>query len=301
MEEGVDSPMSSFGVAIQSQKFGAHGDTSNSSMSGNVAANHVTNSFNDPTSSVLQCDWCDDTLYSKGWLLVGITENEMYVKFLVYHKNDYEEVDVITKNENYRWRVYKGDTLYTLEQATPGGNTSARSINPIFPNEGSASITRGFFYRSTTDPCLSGSYLFGDLHAHNMWAGIEKTENSDNVMTIGITFVFVLGSEPASGYLFSLAQDNNKDVYFLSSSGVYRIVPPSRCGYTCDLESTTTGPNPAPPSPRGSSANMLKDGGGDGGVGNSGDGGGGDDADGGDGGDGGGSGGGGNGAESGYP
>ncbi|PWA67256.1 catalytic domain-containing protein [Artemisia annua] len=56
-----------------------------------------------------------------------------YVKFLVYHKNDYEEVDVITKNENYGWRVYEGDTLYTPEQATPGGNTSAKSINPIFP------------------------------------------------------------------------------------------------------------------------------------------------------------------------
>lgn len=79
------------------------------------------------------------------------------------------------------------------------------------------------------------------------------------VLRIHLNYVvFVLGSVPASGYLFSFAQDNNKDVYLLSSSGVYWIVPPSRCGYTCDLESTTTGPNPTPPSPRGSSANMLK-------------------------------------------
>ena len=29
---------------------------------------------------VLQCGWCDDTLYSKGWLLMGITKNEMVIK-----------------------------------------------------------------------------------------------------------------------------------------------------------------------------------------------------------------------------
>lgn len=81
-------------------------------------------------------------------------------------KNEYEEVNTITKNGNYGWRVYEGTTTYTPER-TPGGNTSASSINPIFSvmgykhsdvnkNEGSASITGGFFYRSTTDPCLQG-------------------------------------------------------------------------------------------------------------------------------------------------
>lgn len=75
-------------------------------------------------------------------------------------------MDVITKNGNYGWRVYEGTKVYTPEVST-GGNTSISSINPIFPvmgykhsdvnkNEGSASITGGFFYRSTTDPCLYG-------------------------------------------------------------------------------------------------------------------------------------------------
>ncbi|PWA77488.1 catalytic domain-containing protein [Artemisia annua] len=218
--------------------------------------------------------------FSNPWRCSFDAERPSYFMCADVGQNDYEEVDVITKNGNYGWRVYEGNTLYAPEQATPGGNTSAGSINPIFPvmgykhsdvnkNEGSASITGGFFYRSTTDPCLSGSYLFGDLYAHNMWAGVETPENSGNFTKSGITFgcakdspevcSLVPGSElPALGYLFSFAQDNNKDVYLLTSSGVYRIVPPSRCGYTCDLESTTTGPNPAPPSPRGSSANMLK-------------------------------------------
>lgn len=78
----------------------------------------------------------------------------------------YEEVDLITKNGNYGWRVYEGPYLYNPPKA-PGGNTSAKSINPIFPvmgynhsavnkNEGSASITGGYFYRAETDPCTYG-------------------------------------------------------------------------------------------------------------------------------------------------
>ena len=91
---------------------------------------------------------------------------EKLLKFPICFKDEYEEVNVITKNGNYGWRVYEGSNLYIPEQS-PGGNTSASSINPIFPvmgykhseiskNQGSASITGGFFYRSTTDPCLYG-------------------------------------------------------------------------------------------------------------------------------------------------
>ena len=81
----------------------------------------------------------------------------------------YEEVDIITKGGNYGWRVYEGPYRYD-PPASPGGNTSLNSINPIFPvlgynhsevnkNEGSASITGGYFYRSKTDPCMYGRYV----------------------------------------------------------------------------------------------------------------------------------------------
>lgn len=62
--------------------------------------------------------------------------------------------------------MYEGPDLYQPPWA-PGGNTSLDSINPIFPimgythadvntNVGSASITGGYVYRSTTDPCMYG-------------------------------------------------------------------------------------------------------------------------------------------------
>ncbi|KAJ6371422.1 hypothetical protein OIU77_001849 [Salix suchowensis] len=182
-------------------------------------------------------------------------------------QDEYEEVDLITKGGNYGWRVYEGPSLYYPPTA-PGGNTSASSINPIFPvmgynhsevnnGEGSASITGGHFYRSTTDPCMHGRYLFSDLYAGAIWAGTENPKDSGNFTSTKlpascahaapIPCTTVAGSSfPSLGFIFSFGQDNRKDMFILASSGVYRIARPSRCNYFCPVENVTA---PLPPSP----------------------------------------------------
>ncbi|XP_065876827.1 HIPL1 protein-like isoform X2 [Euphorbia lathyris] len=183
----------------------------------------------------------------------------------------HEEVDIITKGGNYGWRVYEGSYVYN-PQSSPGGNTPPNSINPIFPvmgynhsevnkNEGSASITGGYFYRSQTDPCMYGRYLYADLYAGGMWTGTETPENSGNFTSNRIPFscakdspiqcTSVPGSSlPSLGYIFSFGEDNQKDIYILASSGVYRVVRPSRCSYSCSTETAVATPNPtsSPPS-----------------------------------------------------
>lgn len=172
-------------------------------------------------------------------------------------QEQYEEVDLITKGGNYGWRVYEGRTLYHPPRS-PGGNTSANSINPIFPvmgynhtdvnkNEGSASVSGGYFYRSTTDPCLYGRYLFADLYGSTIWVGDEDPENSGNFTTSQIPFSCARNSPmqcdsaannavPSFGYIFSFGEDNRKDIFILANSGVYRVVRPSHCNYTCSKE-----------------------------------------------------------------
>ncbi|KAK6148488.1 hypothetical protein DH2020_019400 [Rehmannia glutinosa] len=179
----------------------------------------------------------------------------------------YEEVDLITKDGNYGWRAYEGRYLFTPRQS-PGGNTSVGSIRPIFPvmgynhsevnsNEGSASITGGYFYRSMTDPCMYGRYLFADLYAGAIWAGTENPINGGKFTSSKILFncaddspincTFTPGSSlPALSYIFSFGEDNNKDVYLLTNSGVYRIVSPSRCNYTCSKVNASTAASPGP-------------------------------------------------------
>ncbi|CAH9140301.1 unnamed protein product [Cuscuta epithymum] len=188
-------------------------------------------------------------------------------------KDHYEEVDIITKGGNYGWHMYEGPFPFYPSKSRKG-NTSTESINTIFPvmgynhsdvnkNEGSASIIGGYFYRSMTDPCMYGRYLFADLYGSAIWAGSENPENSGvfNATLVSIacshdsplncSFVPGSSSLPALGYIFSFGEDNNRDVYILASSGVYRVVPPSRCKFSCSKEKATSIPGsyggPPPP------------------------------------------------------
>ncbi|CAK9134317.1 unnamed protein product [Ilex paraguariensis] len=182
-------------------------------------------------------------------------------------QDQYEEVDLITKGGNYGWSVYEGPIVFKPEQA-PGGNTSTDAIDPIFPvlgykhsdinrKEGSAAISGGYIYRSMTDPCMHGSYLYGDLYAKAMWAAAESPKDSGNFTTTKIPFgcahdsptnCSTVPNSPlaALGYIFSFAEDNMKDVFILTSSGVYRVVRPSRCNYTCSKENLTALASPGP-------------------------------------------------------
>lgn len=86
-----------------------------------------------------------------------------------------------------------------------------------------------------------------DLYADALWAATENPENSGNFSTANISFRcahdspiqcnIVAGSyTPSLGYVYSFAEDNNKDVYVLASTGVYRVARPSRCNFTCATE-----------------------------------------------------------------
>lgn len=105
-------------------------------------------------------------------------------------------------------------------------------------------------------------YVFGDLYAGAIWVGEETPENSGNYTTSKVPFscardsplecASVPGSPlPSLGYIFSYGEDNKKDLYLLASSGVYRVVRPSRCSYSCPKESVTAAstPGPSPSSP----------------------------------------------------
>ncbi|OEL23589.1 HIPL1 protein [Dichanthelium oligosanthes] len=180
----------------------------------------------------------------------------------------YEEVDLVMKGGNYGWRVFEGTQPYT-PLSSPGGNTSAASIDAISPimgyahssvnsNVGSASITGGYVYRSTVDPCLNGRYLYADLYAKSMWAGTESPEDSGVYDVAALTFscsksspipcdVAAGSALPSLGYIFSFGEDNARDVYLLTSKGVYRVVDPAECSYACPIKSSAPGASsPAP-------------------------------------------------------
>ncbi|KNA09708.1 hypothetical protein SOVF_151070 [Spinacia oleracea] len=182
----------------------------------------------------------------------------------------YEEIDVITKGGNYGWSIDEGPIPYGSGNETKVSSATQNLILPVAgythseinKKTGSAAISGGFFYRSKTDPCMSGRYLYGDLYASNIWAANENPKNSGNFSTTAMPFRCAKDSPlesstvpgttlPALGYIYSFAQDNRKDVFILASTGVYRVVRPSRCNYACSKEVVKPAANPtqSPSSP----------------------------------------------------
>ncbi|KAM3713747.1 hypothetical protein ACJW31_01G279800 [Castanea mollissima] len=181
-------------------------------------------------------------------------------------QDQYEEMDLVTKGGNYGWHVYEGPFIYNPSTSL-WGNTSASSIDPIFPvmgynhsevnkGAGPASITGGYLYRSVTDPCMNGRYLYADLFANGTWILFRCAQDSPIQCSVAAG-----SSLPSLGYIFSFGEDNRKEIFILSSSGVYKIVCPSRCSrcnYTCSKENVTDLTRPASvPSPFNSTRSRL--------------------------------------------
>ncbi|XP_026419481.1 HIPL1 protein-like [Papaver somniferum] len=176
-------------------------------------------------------------------------------------KDQYEEVDIVMKGGNYGWPYFEGDfPFHSLNSS--GGNTNMNSTNFISrvmgydhsdanTNEGSSSIVGGFFYRSETDSCLYGKYIFLDLYRCAIWAGTENPENSGNFTSVKVPFSCAHNSPLQCkfekthphlnlNYVFSMGSDNRKDIFLLTSKGVLRIAHPSRCNYKSSKEKFTT-------------------------------------------------------------
>lgn len=113
-------------------------------------------------------------------------------------------------------------------------------------------------------------YLFADLYAGAIWAGTESPVNSGKFTSSKISFSCARDSPlscaatpgsslPALSYIFSFGEDNSRDVYLLTNSGVYRVVRPSRCNYACAKEDASGAGSPAPAaSPRSSPAGLVR-------------------------------------------
>ena len=91
-----------------------------------------------------------------------------------------------------------------------------------------------------------------------MWTGTETPEGSGNYTSSVVPLTCSKSSpiacksaagstDPLLGYIFSFGEDNSKDIFVLASKGVYRVVRPSLCGYTCPAETPSTGNETPPP------------------------------------------------------
>ncbi|TVU49795.1 hypothetical protein EJB05_01132, partial [Eragrostis curvula] len=102
------------------------------------------------------------------------------------------------------------------------------------------SIVGGLVYRGSADPLLVGRYLY--MHGSAAWESSAGRDTSARIPNVGCS-----GSTPLAcragidGRVVSFGEDNNKDVYVLTTRGVHRVVHPDLCE-----ERATPLPQPKP-------------------------------------------------------
>ncbi|WP_052417452.1 starch-binding protein [Cellvibrio mixtus] len=120
----------------------------------------------------------------------------------------YEEVNIITKGQNYGWPVCEG----TRNRGALGGDAAKNCLTDfVAPREGygrtsGVSIIGGFVYRGTDLPNLNGSFIFGDYVSKRLWSVANDGQAKKLI------------SEAFPYYISSIGKDLNRNL-LISSHG----------------------------------------------------------------------------------
>ncbi|CAL4898666.1 unnamed protein product [Urochloa decumbens] len=138
-------------------------------------------------------------------------------------EQQYERVYLVTKGGNRGSRSSKVQPSLVIDHGRPADGRMP-------------SIVGGLMYRGSADPSLKGRYLY--IYASSVWTGVPPPESRSNghYTSSKLSSISCSRSSPLpcrrggiSGRVLSLAEDNGKDAFFLTTGGVFRVVPPRMC------------------------------------------------------------------------
>lgn len=170
-------------------------------------------------------------------------------------QNAWEEVDIVTRGENYGWNIKEGTHCFdpnnpNLSSAScPGVSASGQPlIDPVieYANAGQPggigiSVIGGFVYRGNAMPQFNGTYIFGDFSKSfsqgngSLFVGRPPTQG-ENMWSIKELRIATNQSGRIGAFVRSFGQDSNREVYVLTSQTlgpanntgkVYKIKPAS--------------------------------------------------------------------------
>ena len=99
--------------------------------------------------------------------------------------------------------------------------------------------------------------MYADSFSANMWAAIENPIGSGNFSNQNVAFncsakspipcsYLAQNTYPSVGNIFSFGEDNGKNLYLMTDSGVYRVVHPSDCNFVCSITGLSNASEPSP-------------------------------------------------------
>ncbi|TDE16677.1 PQQ-dependent sugar dehydrogenase [Dyadobacter psychrotolerans] len=129
------------------------------------------------------------------------TTNQLFVADVGQDKR--EEINLVTKDGNYGWRVKEGINCYN-----PSSNCNTTGLTePIHDyaqTNGDKSITGGYVYRGNAIKALVGKYIYGDYVSGRIWIlELENSKKKTNSLLL-----------ENNGSISTFGRDESGEVYF---------------------------------------------------------------------------------------
>ncbi len=133
-------------------------------------------------------------------------------------QNNLEEIDVIPPGAggaNFGWAIREGNAAFADQ--VPDGFDPVEPLY-VYGRDRGCSVTGGYVYRGSRIPDFNGVYLFSDF-CETQLVGIER--QSDSIL------VADLSSNITPGPVVSFGQDNDGELYVLTSEGQILLIEPA--------------------------------------------------------------------------
>jgi glucose/arabinose dehydrogenase len=135
-------------------------------------------------------------------------------------QNAWEEINAVRPDEagiNYGWRIMEGSHCYPADPNEACARTGLRLPVHDYSHSEGCSVTGGYVYRGDAIPSLRGHYFYSDycdgwLRSFRLQNGVATEHREWEVGDLG--------------NVLSFGQDNDGEVYILSSNGMVRRLAP---------------------------------------------------------------------------
>jgi len=134
-------------------------------------------------------------------------------------QDEWEEIDIVEKGNNYGWRIIEGTHPYDLDLAgilDIDIETLAAPVHEYSHSVG-RSITGGYVYRGNLSPELKGKYIFGDWST-SFFVANGKLYYLDEVESGKYERFELITNQPFNRFLLSFGEDEQGEVYICSKT-----------------------------------------------------------------------------------
>ena len=134
-------------------------------------------------------------------------------------QDEWEEIDIVEKGNNYGWRILEGTHPYDLDLAgilDIDIETLAAPVHEYSHSVG-RSITGGYVYRGNLSPELKGKYIFGDWST-SFFVANGKLYYLDEIEPGKYERFELITNQPFNRFLLSFGEDEKGELYICSKT-----------------------------------------------------------------------------------